>query len=131
MDFDPAPIPASQRNLALKALNLSIYYLGLDEDPPGIRFFRPTGGEHEEVTETRFRRDPMQGPARLKGVCLEFDNDVWVRNDLSDRELVLTIAHELYHRKEFIIGRESSEVSAENFGKMILYKLQHPMQSTI
>lgn len=90
-----------------------------------LRFFRPT--KSEPVRNGRQKGQPWQESTYLKGVCtqrlLSGKADVWIRDGLQADDLIVTIAHEIYHLHEYKNDLATNERKAELFGRQVLSEL--------
>jgi len=90
-----------------------------------LRFFRPT--KAEPVRNGRQKGQPWKDSTYLKGVCtqrlLSGKADVWIRDGLHANDLIVTIAHEIFHLYEYKNDLATNEQKAELFGRQVLSEL--------
>ena len=90
-----------------------------------LRFFRESAGE--PVNKGYLKNAPFEAEDSICGfsswLLLKDTQTVWIRSGMTDKELVITIGHELYHFYENTNYLPTSEAKAEAFGRQIYTEL--------
>lgn len=101
---------------ACKRLNLS---------PVSLNYFRPT--DKPPVKNGRAKGLPWTDDSTLKGSCsmklLSGKTEIWIRDRLKADDLIVTVAHEIYHLYEYKNDIATNEQKAEYFGRKVLSEL--------
>ena len=126
MVFEPHIPEPKYASISSRAAALACHRLGLP--PVELRFFRES--DAEPVKNGRQRGQPWQDSPYLKGICsqrlLSGETDVWIRSGLSEKQLCITVAHELYHFYENTKYLPTDEDKAEQFGHEIWQEMTAP-----
>lgn len=121
MVFEPCIPDPGYTSISSRAASLACYRLGLSS--VDIKYFRPS--DDEPVPNGRQKGLPFEAESGLRGICTERllsgKKEIWIRSGLSDKELCITISHELYH---FAVS--DNEYEAEAFGHSIWQEMTAP-----
>ena len=121
MVFEPHIPEPKDASISERAAALACHRLGLS--PVKIKYFQPS--DKEPVRNGRQKGLPFEAESGLRGVCTERlltgKKEIWIRSGLSEKELCITIAHEIYH-----YAVSDNEQKAELFGHQIWQEMTAP-----
>ena len=90
-----------------------------------IRFFQESAGE--PVNKGYLKGEPFEAEGNICGfsswLMMKDIQTVWIRSGMTDKELVITIGHELYHFHENKSITPTNEAKAEAFGRQVYAEL--------
>ena len=114
---------ANESSISNTAAAYSCKRLGLP--PVVLRFFQESAGE--PIKKGYLKGKPFEAEDSICGfsswLLLKDTQTVWIRSGMTDKELVITVAHELYHFYENSKYWPTDEQKAEAFGRQVYAEL--------
>ena len=126
MIFQECNPTATERSISDTVTAYACKRLGLS--PVGIRFFGESTGE--PVAKGYLKGDPFEAESSICGfsswLMMKDIQTVWIRSGMTTKDLVITIAHEIFHFYENRSITPTNEQKAEAFGQQIWQELTTP-----